>query len=109
MARTILEDFDLVVPIDHLGRSLPQLQCAVGPLYNLGADESQGGRYGWSTESRPTDAARAACNTAPPRTRHEQERLELCHLFVEHNEWDIKLWDWVVDRWARKTAGRCWN
>lgn len=108
-AKKILEDFDLVVPIDYLADALPAMQCAVGSRYDIGIDGSASGRYGFPKDRRRADMERASCSTKgkPLGDQHDAERHELCKLFNEHNKLDIQLYDWVVTRWQNWEAGRC--
>jgi len=106
--KKILEDFDLVIPIEHLADALPGLQCAFGPNYDVGLNSAEsGGRYHWTTTHKKIHLKSTSCDYGVPGTWHDRTRIELCELFLANNEWDIKLWEWAVHRWINWQAGRC--
>merc|ERR1719384_6693 len=85
-AKRILEDFDLVIPIDFTADALPALQCAVGARYDVGIAGTPEGRYKWPTYRKRSDMNRARCiSKEPPKSHHDRERLELCEHFNRHN------------------------
>lgn len=105
-AKRILEDFDLVIPIDNLADALPGLQCAVGPSYDVGFNGKPGGLYKWTTERKKTNWVSSECQE-PARNWHEQTKQELCKFVRQYSHWDRKLYEWALERWRGKTAGRC--
>jgi len=106
-AKRILEKFDLVVPIDFMADALSPLQCAVGARYNLGIDGTAGGKFNWPTHRKKFDVIRAKCGYKDTRDWHDQDKLDLCLEYQKHNELDVQLYDWVVQRWQNWNAGRC--
>lgn len=106
--KQILSNFDLVIPIQYIADALPAMQCAVGAHYDLGLDGTLGGRYQWPSARKAPNLKKAVCNfpVSLGNTREEQ-RMELCQLFLAQNTWDVKLYEWAVERWERWDAGRC--
>lgn len=106
-AKRILEAFDLVVPIDFLADALPSLQCALGPRYDVGLDGTHAGRFGWTNTRKTTNTETAECNYGRLANWHERTKAELCLLFLKHNIWDRKLYNWALRRWRDWDGGRC--
>mmetsp|Transcript_5971 Transcript_5971/g.8812 ORF Transcript_5971/g.8812 Transcript_5971/m.8812 type:complete len:123 (+) Transcript_5971:1-369(+) len=106
-AKGILEQFDLVIPIEHLADALPGLQCTGGPRYDFGLDGTPGGRYSWTSTRKGINLRGIACDFGTPHTVNDRDRLELCQLFNKFNQWDRKLWEWSLYRWRGWNSGRC--
>mmetsp|Transcript_86539 Transcript_86539/g.169311 ORF Transcript_86539/g.169311 Transcript_86539/m.169311 type:complete len:193 (+) Transcript_86539:1-579(+) len=102
-AKGVLENFDMVVPADALGQSLPVLQCAAGKAFDLGLDGTRGGVFKWPDSPKDkSKPAAALCDAGDPM------QIAFCKEFMLHNTWDQKLFEWVSETWRKnKGWGRC--